>query len=243
MTRPLIVCVTLLLSGATAGCKYKAGSSASLTATATGAAIVESSGGKQLGPTGAALKDPVVVQVNDEQGIAVPGALVTFGGPVGVRFEPAAILTDSGGQATTTVTLGTIAGQYELSAATQGKSHPASIQIVETALSYQQQLGYLLGAKYCARCHDPESSADQVSNHDNLDVKPHAFAEGDALNRISDADLAAIIQHGGPALNRSALMPPFGNTLSSAETQAVMAYIRAAADPPYQPAGTVYDQR
>ena len=42
--------------------------------TAFGAAIVESSGGKQLAQTGSLLPQPIVVQVNDEQGAAVPGA-------------------------------------------------------------------------------------------------------------------------------------------------------------------------
>jgi mono/diheme cytochrome c family protein len=60
---------------------------------------------------------------------------------------------------------------------------------------------------------------------------------------MSDADIAAIVQHGGPALNRSALMPPYANTLSPAEVQAVIAYIRVVADPPYQPSGTVYARK
>jgi mono/diheme cytochrome c family protein len=243
MMRRSIACVMLLLTGVGSGCKRESASSPALKATAMGAAIVESSGGKQVGPTGTALKDPLVVQVNDEHGIAVAGALVEFHGPAGVGFEPAAVLTDSSGQATTAVTLGTIAGRYQLSVSTPGKSQPATIQVAETALGYQQQLGYLIGDKYCNRCHDSESSAERVSNYDNLEVKPHPFTEGDTLNKMSDADLTAIIQHGGPALNRSALMPPYANTLSPAEVQALIAYIRVVADPLYRPAGTVYAQK
>src|ERR1035438_9359966 len=89
-----------------------------LKATAAGTAIVESSGGHQVGVTGTLLKDPLVVQVNDDQGTAVPGALVEFHGPADVNFDPAAMVTDSSGQATTSVTLGTIAGRYQLSAVT-----------------------------------------------------------------------------------------------------------------------------
>ena len=208
-----------------------------------GTAIVESSGGHQVGATGTALKDPLVVQVNDDQGTAVPGALVEFHGPAGVSFDPAAVLTDSSGQATTSVTLGTIAGRYQLSAVTPGKSKPASLDIVETALGYQQRVGSILADKYCNRCHDPESSPERVSNYDNLEVKPHPFTEGNTLNKMSDADLTSIILHGGPALNRSALMPPYGNTLSAADVRALIAYTRAVADPPYQPAGTVYARK
>ena len=133
-----------------------------------------------------------------------------------------------------------IAGRYQIAASTPGKSQPATIHIVETALGYQQQLGSLLADRYCNSCHDPESSAERVSNYDNLQVKPHAFTEGDTLNKMSDADLTAIIQHGGPALSRSPLMPPYGDTLSPSDVRALIAYIRVVSDPPYQPAGTVY---
>jgi mono/diheme cytochrome c family protein len=236
-------CMALLALALLAGCKHAAQAATGVKATAAGSALVETSGGHQVGVTGTALKDPVVVQVNDEQGKAVPGALVEFHGPAGVRFDPAMILTDSSGQATTSVTLGTIAGRYRLSAVTPGKSKPVSLDIVETALAYQQRVGSLLSDKYCVRCHDQESSPERVSNFENLEVKPHLFAEGETLNKMTDADLTAIIQHGGPALNRSALMPPYGNTLSAADVRSLISYIRAVADPPYLPSGTVYSRK
>ena len=226
-----------------AGCKHSEPPKAGLKATAQGTALVESNGGHQVGVTGTALKDSLVVQVNDDQGTAVPGGLVEFHGPAGVSFDPAAVLTDSSGQATTTVTLGTIAGRYQLSAVTPGKSKPVSLDIVETALDYQQRVGLILADKYCSRCHDPESSPQRVSNYDNLEIKPHPFTEGNTLNKMSDADLTSIILHGGPALNRSALMPPYGNTLSASDVKALIAYTRAVSDPPYQPPGTVYERK
>ncbi len=243
MSQRSITGAMLLVLAAAAGCKHQPATASAAKPTATGAAIVESSGGKQLGPTGTTLKDPIIVQVNDDQGTALPGALVQFHGPAGVHFEPAEQITDSSGQATATVTLGTIAGRYQLTATTPGKSQPATVQLTEIALGYQQQLGFVLADKYCNRCHDPESSAERVSNYDNLEVKPHPFTEGDTYNKMSDADLLAITQHGGPALNRSALMPPYANTLSPSDLQAILAFIRVVSDPPYRPAGTVYAQK
>jgi mono/diheme cytochrome c family protein len=75
---------------------------------------------------------------------------------------------------------------------------------------------------------------------DNLDPKPHPFAEGDTLNKLSDADLVNIITHGGEALNKSASMPPFGYTLSKLDIQSLASYIRAVADPPYRAPGAAY---
>ena len=59
----------------------------------------------------------------------------------------------------------------------------------------------------------------------------------------SDAELIAIISHGGPALNKSAEMPPWGYTLSKSDIAALVSYIRAVADPPYEAGGVVYAQR
>jgi mono/diheme cytochrome c family protein len=225
------------------GCKHSAPPSAGLKATAQGTALVESSGGHQVGATGTALNDPLVVQVNDDKGTAVPGALVEFHGPAGVSFDPSAVLTDSSGQATTSITLGSSAGHSQIEVTTPGKTKSVSLVIVETALDYQGRVGAILADQYCSRCHDPESSPVRVSNYDNLEVKPHPFTDGNTLNKMSEADLTSIILHGGPALNRSALMPPYGNTLNSSDVKALIAYTRAVSDPAYQPPGTVYERK
>jgi mono/diheme cytochrome c family protein len=213
-------------------------------APAFGAALVESSGGKQISTTGTVLPQPLVVQVNDEQGNGVAGAAVTFAGPAGVSFDPASGVSDSSGQVTTSITLGGMAGRYQLVASTTTKAQKkVDLKVEEIALDYQRSLGRVLDDKYCARCHNPESTPERVSNYDNLEVKPHVFTEGDVLNKISDADLNAIISHGGPALNKSPLMPPYGYTLSKSEIQALIAYIRMISDPPYQTPGMVYAQK
>jgi mono/diheme cytochrome c family protein len=226
-----------------AGCSHSV-KAAGPTPTAYGTALVESSGGKQVSRAGATLPQPVVVQVNDEQGNGVAGALVTFSGPAGVSFDPASGVSDSSGQVTTNVTLGGMAGRYQLVASTISKAQKkVDLKIEEIALDYQRQYGQLLNDKYCGRCHNPESTPERVSNYDNLEVKPHAFTEGDVLNKMSEADLTAIIGHGGPALNKSPLMPPYGYTLSKTDIQALIAYIRIVSDPPYQPPGMVYAQK
>lgn len=236
----LMVCNLMLTAS---GCVRQSASAAGPT-TVFGSAIVESSGGKQIGAAGSVLAQPLVVQVNDDQGNAVTGAAVTFSGPSGVSFDPPTGLTDSSGQLSTSVSLGGMAGRYQLVASTLTKAQKrVEIKSEEIALDYQRRLGQLLDDKYCSRCHNPESTPERVSNYDNLEVKPHAFTEGDTLNRMSDADLMAIISHGGPALNKSPLMPPYGYTLSKTEMQALIAYIRMISDPPYQAPGMVYAQK
>lgn len=241
MTRlpSLVIASTLVM--VTTSCVRKHEAATALKPTAFGAAIVESSGGKQLAQTGTPLPQPVVVQVNDEQGAALAGALVEFVAAPGVTFDPASALTDSSGQVTTNVSLGGMAGRYQITASTLDKSRKTvALNIDEIALGYQQTLGSRLNDQYCDRCHNSESTAERVSNYDNLEVKPHPFSEGDTLNKLSDADLLAIITYGGPALSKSALMPAWGNTLKKSDVQALIAYIRAVSEPPSRNAAPLF---
>jgi mono/diheme cytochrome c family protein len=52
---------------------------------------------------------------------------------------------------------------------------------------------------------------------------------------LNDEFLQNIITLGGSAMGKSAMMPPWGQTLSQDEIRAVIAYIRAVAQPAYQP--------
>ena len=242
MTRHYQAIFTLVVALLATSCSRTVGVSVFVPKpTGVGAAVVESSGGKQIAQTGTLLPQPVVVQINDEQGTAVAGALVEFSAAPGVAFDPPNGLSDSSGQVTAIVSLGGMAGRYEIVASTTDKSHRrVELKLEEIALGYQQTLGRHLNDQYCERCHNPESTVERVSNFDNLEVKPHPFTEGDTLNKISDADLTAIISHGGPALNKSALMPAWGNTLSKSDIQALISYIRAVSDPPSRSAGPVF---
>ena len=233
--------VGLVLLGTS--CSRKSASAPGFKPAATGAAIVESSGGKQFAQTGSLLPQPVVVQVNDAQGAAVAGALVEFAAAPGVTFDPPSALSDSSGQVTSNVSLGGMAGRYQITASTFDKSHKkVELKVEEIALGYQETLGRRLNDQYCDRCHNSESTVERVSNYDNLEVKPHPFSEGDALNKLSDADLTAIITNGGPALQKSALMPAWGNTLSKSDIQPLIAYIRAVSDPPSRESGPLYSE-
>ncbi len=152
-------------------CSRKADPRAAPKPTAFGAAIVESSGGKQTAQTGSLLPQPVVVQVNDEQGSAVAGALVEFAAAPGVTFDP----SDGAHRFQRTRSPRTWLsaawrGATRSSASTFDKSHKkVELKLEEIALGYQQTLGRHLNDQYCERCHNPESTVERVSNYDNLE--------------------------------------------------------------------------
>jgi mono/diheme cytochrome c family protein len=237
--RGFIIAVFLL--ALSMGCGQRNAESSRPQPKAFGAALVEVSGGKQIAIVGAPLDQPLIIQVNDAQGATVAGAAVSLQVNGDAIVTPATGLTGQDGQLSVGVAVGAVAGRYQVVATTRDKSGKViELRSDEIALGYRQNVGRQLNESYCSRCHDPESTAERVSNHDNLNAKPHAFTEGSFLNTLSDADLSSIIAHGGPALNRSPEMPPYGATLHKADVEALIAYIRAVSDPPYRSKGLVY---
>ena len=228
----------LFLTFLFSGCAKHASVPVSLNPKAFGTQIVEQSGDKQTTGVGARLPDPVVVQVNGSDGNAVVGALVLFQGD-GATFTPAQALTDENGQVSTIVQLGSVPGPYLLLAQTPKQGGGlANLALRGVALGYQEKVGKQVSEKYCIMCHDPESTTERVSNFENLaPPAPHALSDGTVLNAMSDADLYKIIADGGPALGKSPQTPAYRNTLTPAETKAVIAYASSPTrpTPPNQP--------
>jgi mono/diheme cytochrome c family protein len=63
---------------------------------------------------------------------------------------------------------------------------------------------------------------------------PALMNDGTVLNSESDEYLQNMITLGGSAVSKSAMMPPYGQTLTQEEIREVIAYTRAIAQPPYQ---------
>ena len=102
-------------------------------------------------------------------------------------------------------------------------------------LTYQQARGKRVFDTYCVWCHADATPAGP-SNRSNLTPSPALIADGAALNGLSDEYMQNIIALGGSAVGKSAMMPPYGQTLKEDEIRAVIAYARAVAQPPYHPA-------
>ena len=102
-------------------------------------------------------------------------------------------------------------------------------------LDYQQAQGKRVFYRNCVWCHADATPAGP-SNRSNLNPNnPPLFNDGTTLNELSDEFMQNIITLGGSALGKSAMMPPWGQTLAPNEVRAVIAYARAIAQPPYKP--------
>ena len=103
-------------------------------------------------------------------------------------------------------------------------------------LGYQEAQGQRVFYQYCVWCHADASPAGP-SNRSNLTPVPPLLDDGARVNPESDEYLENIITLGGSAMGKSAMMPPYGRTLSAEEIRSVIAFTRAMAEPPYQPPG------
>jgi mono/diheme cytochrome c family protein len=101
-------------------------------------------------------------------------------------------------------------------------------------LDYQQVQGQRVFYNYCVWCH-ADSTPAGPSNRFNLTPSPALASDGATLNGLSDKYLQNIITLGGSALSKSAMMPPWGKTLKQEEISEVIAFMRAIAQPPYNP--------
>lgn len=98
--------------------------------------MVVVSGDGQEGRAGQRLDDPLVVQVNDDQGRPAPGAAVSFAGAAGSpAVNPASATTDASGQAFTRVTLGDAEGAQSIQAQVTGGADDLSVEFHVTAMA------------------------------------------------------------------------------------------------------------
>ena len=100
-------------------------------------------------------------------------------------------------------------------------------------LGYQQAQGKRLFYDNCVWCH-ADSTPAGPSNRSNLSPTPALINDGTILNGLGDDYLRNLITLGGSALGKSAMMPPWGKTLTQDDIRALIAYARAVAQPPYQ---------
>lgn len=80
-------------------------------------------------------------------------------------------------------------------------------------------------AALCTPCHGPEGRGDGPAGA-ALTPKARNFADADWQGKTDDARIAEVIKNGGASVGLSPLMPPWGPSLSDAETQQIVKLIR-----------------
>lgn len=82
---------------------------------------------------------------------------------------------------------------------------------------------------YCAQCHGVKGDGKGVNVTKDFATDPRNFTNKADMEKRSDEDIKTVIRDGGPAISKSPLMPPWGATISAAEVDGLLAYIRKLA--------------
>jgi len=79
---------------------------------------------------------------------------------------------------------------------------------------------------YCAQCHGVKGDGKGINVGKDFATDPRNFTNAEDMSKRSDADIKGVIMDGGPSISKSPLMPPWGATLSVAQVDDLLAYIR-----------------
>jgi mono/diheme cytochrome c family protein len=116
------------------------------------------------------------------------------------------------------------------SAAPETAAPAAAAAPTPAPLAYEARMGKVTYTYYCQTCHG-ETGAGDGFNAFNLDPHPRDLSAPDFQKKKSDADLADAIRRGGSGVGLSALMPPWGHTLSDRQVGELVLYIRTLSKP------------
>ena len=79
---------------------------------------------------------------------------------------------------------------------------------------------------YCAQCHGVKGDGKGINVGKGFATDPRNFTNATDMEKRSDDDIRGVIKDGGPSISKSPLMPPWGATLSAAQVDDLLGYIR-----------------
>lgn len=86
----------------------------------------------------------------------------------------------------------------------------------------------------CATCHGTKGNG-KGATASALDPKPRDHTDGNYMNNLTDQQLFDVVNRGGPAMNKSVVMPNWGDKLTKKQIWDVVAFMRTLAVPKYSP--------
>ncbi len=119
--------------------------------------------------------------------------------------------------------------QQEQSDSGETKTDEAKSTLLSTRinykLSYSARQGERLYHQYCAVCHGKSGGGDGF-NAWNLQPRPRDLTDSAYMNVLSDERIAEAIREGGAGVQKSELMPAWGNTFTKTEINQLVSFIR-----------------
>lgn len=109
--------------------------------------------------------------------------------------------------------------------------------------SYASEIpdGRALYIYWCRQCHGVEGRGDGVNSTPDMLVNPRDHTDAAFMSSRTDAQLEEVIRYGGISASKSAIMPPWGATLTDQEIKALLVYLRKLCNCKFE--GAVSDEK
>jgi len=101
----------------------------------------------------------------------------------------------------------------------------ATAVTVSAAMASAKEKAEDIYRTYCTQCHGVEGNGKGINIRD-MSVQPRDHTDTHEMSTRSDADLFKAIKEGGVAVNKSVLMPNWGDVISDEEITDLVAHLR-----------------
>lgn len=78
---------------------------------------------------------------------------------------------------------------------------------------------------YCVQCHGINRNGRGINSRD-MSVQPRDHSDAKGMGDIPNEEIFRVIKEGGLAVNKSVLMPAWGNVMNDEEIKELVAYLR-----------------
>ena len=110
-------------------------------------------------------------------------------------------------------------------ALTMPEEKPEAVKVAKTPEALVVA-GQKLFVAQCASCHGEGGKGDGVAA-EVLDPKPRDLTDGEYVGSLTDEYMIKLLKGGGPAVEKSPLMPPLGAAMTEEQLGSVIAFVRS----------------
>ncbi|MDT8429671.1 MAG: cytochrome c [Pseudomonadales bacterium] len=94
-----------------------------------------------------------------------------------------------------------------------------------TTANAQEVNGEQIYTVLCTQCHGVQGDGRGI-NASHMSVQPRSHIDEEEMSARTDQELYKVIEQGGKSINKSVLMPAWGDNLNQAQIEALVKHLR-----------------
>lgn len=100
-----------------------------------------------------------------------------------------------------------------------------SLTAIAPVIGAQEASGKQIYTMLCTQCHGVQGDGRGI-NAAHMSVQPRSHIDKEEMSARSDEELYKVIEQGGKSINKSVLMPAWGDNLNQAQIEALVKHLR-----------------